>query len=152
MRRLPMRRLCAFVNDQSLNAHSLSLHRTPVPSSFGPFIWYLFYVLSCYRVRSSQCQACTDVVLLLPGFDLGRFNAEVRMPCRAVGVEVSINSFRQIILTSPTEKKATKSNTQIAQYSLNYFLNNELSVSGARRREAAGGFAEGEAGSFASAK
>ena len=41
---------CAFVNERNLNAQSLSLHRTPVSSTFGPSIIYLFCVFSCYGI------------------------------------------------------------------------------------------------------
>ena len=52
---------CVYVNEQNLNAHALSLHRTPVPSAFCSFIRYLIYIFSCYRTRSSLSMDSDDL-------------------------------------------------------------------------------------------
>ena len=66
-------------------------------------------------------------------------------PCRAAGEKFIENSFRQIRYSSKMKLKL-KSNTQRAQYSRKVLIEKRV------QRAAAGGWAEGIAGCFASAK
>ena len=50
----------------------------------------------------------TNGILLLPGLDLGRFTAEVRLPCRAVGAGVFRKAFRETKYTNNNKKNTKK--------------------------------------------